>query len=327
MRAAGRERGEQPEMLQPRWIALAVLAPVLCGCAAAAATLHRAPDLPVGWTLETLRSTSQRVRFSFSVVQNPAGVEAVRRRALRASNPADALYGVHLSAEQVAHMCAPNAEALRSVHDWLTAGGCRVASTTNELVLADCSIESAEALLSTSVHLARNSETGQSAQWALDFALPEHIENVVAAVYSLHGLPLLSPTLVHTRTSPPSQSSEPAAVTPDILRSTYKVGSSHVGSRSVKNRQAVVEFAGETMNSTDLATFFAKFVTNADHGDAKVYMFQGDPGNGRDALEGALDIQYIMGVAPKILTEFWCVVLWPQSVSFARCCAHWLASI
>jgi hypothetical protein len=59
------------------------------------------------------------------------------------------------------------------------------------------------------------------------------------------------------------------------------------------------------MHATDLVTYFAKFVPSADLGDAKVYKFQGDPGTGRDGLEASLDIQYIMGVAPKILTEFW----------------------
>ena len=180
-------------------------------------------------------------------------------------------------------------------------------------------------------------------------------------MYGLHGLPLLPPPASPTPSSP----SDPPAVTPDVLRSTYKVGKSHVGSGNVKNRQAVVEFSGQTMNATDLVTFFAKFVPSADPDDAKVYKFRGDPGTGRDGLEAALDIQvrslhrpytpldysntahpsihslthlthvctrslthsthpsihplthsltssrtrphsqYIMGVAPKILTEFW----------------------
>ncbi len=36
----------------------------------------------------------------------------------------------------------------------------------------------------------------------------------------------------------------------------------------------------------------------------QVYAFHGNPGDG-DGIEAQLDIQYIMGVAPGILTEFY----------------------
>ena len=276
---------------------------VLSASAGATGRTRRAPALPRGWTLAPFPA-GRRVGFSLSVVQNSAGLEAVRHHALRASDPADALYGAYLSADAVARKCAPSPEALGAVRDWIVGGNCGV-TVTNELMTADCSLADAEARLNTSLYLAINSGTGQTTRRALDFTLPEAIESLVAVVYGLHGLPL-PPRAAPTTPSPSlSAPSDPVAVTPDILRSTYKVGTHYVGSGNVKNRQAVVEFAGQTMNTTDLVTFFAKYVPSAGPGDATVYKFQGDPGTGRDGLEAALDIQYIMGVAPKILTEFW----------------------
>ena len=139
---------------------------------------HRAPSLPLGWKLAPFPST-QRVRFSLSVVQNPAGIEAVWRHALRASNPADTMYGAYLSVDEVARKCAPSPDVLSVVYDWLVASRCGVAAA-NELLAVDCSVADAEALLNTSVHLATHVATGQSAQRMLDFRFPFEIDGLVS---------------------------------------------------------------------------------------------------------------------------------------------------
>ena len=56
---------------------------------------------------------------------------------------------------------------------------------------------------------------------------------------------------------------------------------------------------------SDLTQFFKNYVPNAAAGDDKVYKFVGDPGEGNPGVEASLDIQYIMGVAPGVKTEFW----------------------
>ena len=59
------------------------------------------------------------------------------------------------------------------------------------------------------------------------------------------------------------------------------------------------------MKDSDLTEFFKNYVPNAASGDDKVYKFVGDPGEGGPGVEASLDIQYIMGVAPGVKTEFW----------------------
>ena len=51
----------------------------------------------------------------------------------------------------------------------------------------------------------------------------------------------------------------PASVDPTVIYSTYKVTKQAVR-RSPTNRQAVAEFQGQFMNSTDLKALFAKYV-------------------------------------------------------------------
>ena len=50
---------------------------------------------------------------------------------------------------------------------------------------------------------------------------------------------------------------------------------------------------------------FKKFVPSAPASDAVVSKFGGDPDGSQEGIEADLDIQYIMGVAPGIKTEFW----------------------
>jgi len=95
-----------------------------------------------------------------------------------------------------------------------------------------------------------------------------------------------------------------AKVIPSTINAQYRVGGVDV-SRSEKNRQAVAEFQGQTMNSTDLASFFKQYVPESVPGDEVVSKFVGDQGDATAKTEASLDIQYIMGVAPGIKTEFW----------------------
>jgi tripeptidyl-peptidase-1 len=51
--------------------------------------------------------------------------------------------------------------------------------------------------------------------------------------------------------------------------------------------------------------FFKEYVKDAEKGDEEVYAFEGDKDKENGQVEASLDIQYIMGVAPGIKTEFW----------------------
>ena len=76
--------------------------------------------------------------------------------------------------------------------------------------------------------------TRQSIVRAADYELPDAVHDAVAAVFGLHGLPL-----------PPMKPIMPKAgmaiVTPDVIKSTYKIAGVEP-TRSPENRQAVVEF-------------------------------------------------------------------------------------
>merc|ERR1711948_85678 len=59
-----------------------------------------------------------------------------------------------------------------------------------ELVEVSLTASSAAALLKTTFHHAASEATGQSVVRASDYSLPVQVEDAVAAVYGMHGLPL-----------------------------------------------------------------------------------------------------------------------------------------
>ena len=58
------------------------------------------------------------------------------------------------------------------------------------------------------------------------------------------------------------------------------------------------------MEKTDLVAFFKQFVPSAPASDAVVNKFVGTSAVG-EGIEAQLDIQYIMGVAPGVKTDFY----------------------
>jgi len=211
------------------------------------------------------------------------------------------VYGKYLSTSEVSSLTAPRAADIRSVENWLNEKGVSfLRSPPSHVIEAVFTAESAEALLHTSFHHASNKATGQKVVRASDYSLPTDVQSAVAAVYGLHGLPL--PPTARLDVKPPA--TPIANVTPEVLASTYNV-SGVIPSGSTKNRQAIAEFQGQTMNETDLSSSFKEYFPGVSAAQAKVYKFVGDAGIGGAGIEASLDVDYIMGVAPGVLTEYW----------------------
>jgi tripeptidyl-peptidase-1 len=252
------------------------------------------PSVPQGWNklAEAAKDVSHTLKFSLY----ERNLDQLGVVALEVSNPNHEKYGQHLTHEEIEAMTAPAAEDIATVTAWL-ANFTDSVSVSKELITVKCTIAVAEQILSTTFSTLFNTETRQRTVRASDIFLPEAVAKVVLAVYGTHGLPL-----------PPSRTqqapSDMADVTPAVIESTYKISGVTI-TGSTKNRQAVAEFQGQTMANSDLVDFFQKYVPGAKTGDDKVYAFKGDPGTGGAGIEASLDIQYIMGVAPGLLTEFW----------------------
>lgn len=280
-------------------------------------TLHAEPALPQGWSKESAKGN---VAFKISLKQSEEGLEAVRSHALKASTPGDALYGQYMTSAEVASLSQPTESVVGTVKTWLAEiDGCDAVDMNRELLSVECTVEGAQAALLTTLDTVHNEATKQSTLRAGDYSLPADVEQAVTTIYGLHGLPL------PPKTRQSAEGDIPIMSSPANISSTYNVkGDSAMGSYDVKNRQAVAEFqSSEGISQTDLNQFFEKYVPGSPKKAAKVFKYQGSPATGALGGESSLDIQTIMGIAPKILTEFW----YQQSNDFCSDLKVWAGDI
>ena len=303
---------------------------VLLGAGAASALQVAAPPIEAPWTIGSGSvSPSTKLPKLFVAIKEQNGAE-VEKIALAASDPTSDSYGNHLSVEELAALTAPAAADAQKVRGWLAASDCRVLSeSTDRLLTVDCSVGAAEKLLATTFRQLVHSASGQRLLRATEYTVPTELESAISSVFGLHGMPL--PPRARRATpltppkpwgadvvAPPQRPAEPANVTPAVIAQVYNVEGVTVD-RSSKNKMAVAEFQGQTMNETDLQTYFDMFVPDAKPGDDSIDRFIGDPGNGASADEASLDIQFIMGVAPGIKTDFYLY----NSMDFCKDLKNW----
>jgi hypothetical protein len=277
----------------------------------------RPGPLPSDWVASIVPvSAAAAQQVTFSVALREQRLDEVKRIALAVSDPRSSEYGNHRSASDVAELTAPTPADTATVRGWLQASACNVIAehSTDRLLAVRCTIAAATDLLNTSFHTLTNAATGQSVTKASNIRIPDAVDAATAAFFGLHGLPLppRSRRVAHHTLSsvwnndvasqgpPPT----PANVTPAVIAEVYNVGGVTVD-RSSRNKQAVAEFQGQTYNSTDLNKFFELYVPDAKPGDEKVHKSIGDPGDGASQGEASLDIQFIMGVAPGVKTDFY----------------------
>ena len=254
--------------------------------------------LPANWVAAPLVGEHAIV---FSVALKEQNMNQLKQIALAVSDPTNADYGNHRSAAEIAALTAPAAADAAAVKAWLDGSACAVLeSSTDRLIDVRCSAAAASTLLATSFRTLTNTATGQSVVKAAELTLPNEVDAAVAAFFGLHGLPLpprRSNRAAEAAWNQPMVAEKapmkPAAnVTPAVIAEVYKVSGVTVD-RTSKNKQAVAEFQGQTMNTTDLATYFKLYVPDAKPGDEVVHKFIGDPGAGGPQDEASLDIQFM----------------------------------
>lgn len=202
--------------------------------------------------------------------------------------------------------------------DFLSAQGV-AAIEEGDVVRATMTAASVERVFETTVQMYKNTDHGLEWHRAGPLNAPSAVVDVTAAVYGLHDFPL--PPAKNGRKGA-AQDGDAFPIKPADIRKRYNVPNGARGSGNKKVRQAVAEFQGQWMNTADLKSFFRQFVPFAQSGDDSVYAYRGnhETGVGDEAL---LDIEYIMGVAPGIPTEFWGL----RNFDFCSDLKQWLQSI
>jgi hypothetical protein len=277
-------------------------------------SLRRQFPLSNGW--ERLNGSTELALESieFTIVVEQQNMQRIKEIALDSSNPHSLNFGNYLTNSEIKAITRPTARRMTAVTDWLDTQKCRYTIEAHN-VLVETTVENAEVMLGTHFHTLINRRFKQSVVRCGDYSLPNEVHEHVSAIFGLHGLPL-----------PPKPNSLQAStyippITPEVIIDAYNIAGVNV-TRSERNRQAVAEFQGQYMNETDLATYFKRFVPDAEPGDEKVAKFVGSNQAG-EGIEALLDIEFIMGVSPGIKTEFWAY----QGMDFCGDLNNWTSAL
>ena len=259
-------------------------------------------------------AASPHANITFALALRERNLDALERIAMDVSSPQSERYGKFLSQRELDELTAPAPADISALEAWLKASPCTITTDVRRrLYRATCAVSDASNLLSTSFRRHVHRESGQHTVRAADFSLPHDVANAVSAVFGLHGVPLPRrlPSAIAGRVGGGvgggGSRTLPVAVTPSVIADVYHVSGVHVRRDPLyRNRQAVAEFQGQTMNHTDLRLFFEKFVPSFLSGrDDRVERFYGDPGDAASETEASLDVQFMMGVAPGVKTDFY----------------------
>jgi len=224
-------------------------------------------------------------------------MDVVRASVKKISDPDSPSYGQYFTQKQLDMLTMPKQSDFDAVFGWLKSNDIRYTQKHNN-ILVTCTVSQASKLLNTKFNVMVSESQSTKVVKASDYKLPTNVQFSIKTIFGLHGVPM-------ARKSPiTKQAFGAAVVTPDIIARTYGISGVNV-SRGTKNRQAVAEFQGQYMSQPDLSVFFQKYVRSAKRGDDQVYRYVGAQKQKGEGVEALLDIEYIMGVAEGIKTEFW----------------------
>eukprot|EP00949_MAST-11_sp_MAST-11-sp1_P001400 g1400.t1 len=267
---------------------------LLCAVAmtAAEARVIEAPTMPATWKVVDMDAGVVMEKDMEAILSLKHADDLAVAKVKRA-----ALANARLTMAQHAAIVAPAAETVDAVMTFLRQNNLK-GEVRHDSISVRGKRSTFAKVFSTSFSMLVNVATGQRKVRAADIVIPESISWALRAVHGFHGLPL-------PPRSPIISSAEVAQVTPSVLRQVYKVSGVQPTGR-LDNRQAVGEFQGQTFNPSDLTNFFEQFVPfSKNASDSKIFKTVGSNSGRQSGVEAALDVEYIMGTAPSILTEFW----------------------
>ena len=254
-----------------------------------------------GWS-HSSRAVDRGERLRIIIAVKQQNLAELKARALAISAPGNAAYGQHLNVSEIRALSGPSRDSLASVQSFLTFHHVPGAKSTYKIdddgaVHLHTTVALAELIFNTTFVRVTHPDLGERIISRPEWNLPPIIAEAVDAVFGLRGLPVARRPVIQSTDALPK-------VTPAVLASTYSVGGVKV-QRGHTHHQAVAEMVDNFMNKQDLSTFFEKLVADAQPGDDQVDKFVGAPYAPGFEPEAALDIQYIMGSAPGVATEFW----------------------
>ncbi|OSD03928.1 family S53 protease [Trametes coccinea BRFM310] len=274
-------------------------------------------DIPEGFVHSGPAPQDTVLNLRLALVQSdPAGLE---KALMDVSTPSSALYGQHLSKEEVEKFVAPSPDSVAAVQAWLADNGidAKTISPAGDWLSFAIPVSKANELLDTDFAVFTHEETGKTSIRTLAYSIPADLKGHVDLVHptitfpnpfarlpAMVTPPKIKPAINITSDAVPASCS--STITPACLQALYGIPTTPATQKS--NQLAVSGFIEQFANQADLRTFLTQF--RPDLPASTTFTLQTldggqNPQNPSEAgVEANLDIQYTVGVASEVPTVF-----------------------
>lgn len=217
------------------------------------------------------------------------------------TNPENKVYGQYLTIDQITAIIEPSEETIESVVAWLSSFGVTkyTLASNRDHLFADIPLSVLSVMFDVKFATYMHRRTGRVHTTTIEaHSVPGSIAPHLDFVVGFSGFPTERRAQVK-----PSPVTDFYHVGPHELRQRYNI--SQIQAAAPGNKQAVAEFQGEYYSAADLQAFMKKYYPTNSNPAWWTATTKGTNDQGSPSTEGSLDIEYIMGVAPGIPTEFW----------------------
>ncbi|KAJ7142514.1 family S53 protease [Mycena epipterygia] len=274
--------------------------------------------VPSGFVHAGSVPASEEITLRIALVNSDiAGLEA---KTYAVSDPANALYGKHLTTEQVIEYVKPTADTLSAVTEWLDENDivAKPVSPAGDLLQITLPIGKANSLLSTQFsafkHIASGTESIRTLSYSVPALLQSHIQffhPTVAFIPPLSGVPGV--TAINSkleRRAEPSADAVPAScnnvVDPACVQALYGVPTTKATS-SANNILGVAGYINQFANQADVTLFLDNLRTDLNTSTFTLQTIDGGTNSqvaSQAGDEANLDIEYTLGIAGGVPVTF-----------------------
>ncbi|PSR73915.1 hypothetical protein PHLCEN_2v10273 [Hermanssonia centrifuga] len=283
--------------------------------------LHESRDeVPEGFVQQGAAPSDTMLKMRIALTQNNIG--GLQEALMDVSTPSSALYGQHLSKEEVEAFVTPSADTVQAVNAWLSENS--ISATTispaGDWLAFEIPVSKANELLDADFTVFQHTETGDQSIRTLAYSVPSDLTSHIELVHPTITFPnpfahlpvVISPGPAKGAVKPSNLSSDavPAScattITPTCVQDLYGIPTTKATESS--NQLGVSGFIEQFANQQDLKTFLTNL--RPDLPSTTVFTLQTLDGgsnpqtNSEAGIEADLDTQYTVGIATGVPVVF-----------------------
>jgi len=255
--------------------------------------IHPPQQVPAGWQVSG-ENVDKAGNMEVLVGLRRSNLDKMHKVFDESSTPGTKSYLNHLSWEEMGRLVRPSDEAVGAVVGMLAANGAtgiRVASH-GDYIGASLPMSQLEQLTSGNFQAFSNAAGHSITRLTGGVRLPAAAAKHVQTFTGLHGFPLdARPALINNSAS--------GDVTPTVINKAYGISDVSPSVSTKGNIQAIAQFQGQYVSTSDLSKFCKQYDSTADCSIAK---FIGKNTPTQPGVESMLDVEYMTGIGKNIPT-------------------------